>query len=306
MQIKTILNRVQKFKSFVYGDVRWVEGTSTPTLEVEMQPRLNSRAECSGCGQRRPGYDRLPERRFEFIPMWGNKVFFVYAPRRVECPDCGIRVERMPWVSGKHRLTEAYAWFLASPDRALSHHFRGRMVSELRKAYQQGELERISRPGEVDTVLDRLMGIDWVVYTKPWLRNAETVVEYLSRYSHRTAISDARIGAICEGEVEVSYKDYQDNNRWKTLQLPGEELIRRFLLHVLPKGLMRIRHYGFLANRCRKDKLVKIRQWLGQIADHETSDESLQAKNNDWPCPKCHRGQMRVRLALSPIRLTGR
>ena len=167
-------------------------------------------------------------------------------------------------------LDEAGQWHAARssylfPDRALSHHFRGRMVSELRKAYQQGELERISRPGEVDTVLDRLMGIDWVVYTKPWLRNAETVVEYLSRYSHRTAISDARIGAICEGEVEVSYKDYQDNNRWKTLQLPGEELIRRFLLHVLPKGLMRIRHYGFLANRCRKDKLVKIRQRLGQI-----------------------------------------
>ena len=90
----------------------------------------------------------------------------------------------------------------------------------------------------MDTLLDRLMGIDWVVYTKPWIRNAETVVDYLSRYTHRTAISDARIGAICEGEVEVSYKDYQDRDRWKTLRLPGEELIRRFLLHVLPKGLM--------------------------------------------------------------------
>ena len=76
MQIKTILNRVQKFKSFVYGAVRWVEGATVPTLEVELQPRSNSRPECSGCGQRRPGYDRLPERRFEFIPMWGNKVFF--------------------------------------------------------------------------------------------------------------------------------------------------------------------------------------------------------------------------------------
>jgi len=80
MQLTTILNRVQKFKSFVYGAVRWVEGASIPTLEVEMQPRSNSRPECSGCGQRRPGYDRLPERRFEFIPMWGHKVFFVYAP----------------------------------------------------------------------------------------------------------------------------------------------------------------------------------------------------------------------------------
>ncbi|NNF96493.1 MAG: IS91 family transposase, partial [Halobacteria archaeon] len=133
-------------------------------------------------------------------------------------------------------LDEAGQWHAARshylfPDRALSRRFRGRMVSELRKAYQQGELGRITR-SEVDRVLERLMGIDWVVYTKPWLRNAETVVDYLSRYSHRTAISDSRIGAISEDEVEVSYKDYLDRDRWKTMHLPGEELIRRFLLHV--------------------------------------------------------------------------
>ena len=93
MQIKTILNRVQKFKSFVYGAVKLVEGTSVPTLEVELQPRLNSRPICSGCGYKRSGYDRSPERLFEFIPMWGHKVFFRYAPRWVNCPDCGVRVE---------------------------------------------------------------------------------------------------------------------------------------------------------------------------------------------------------------------
>jgi len=120
MQVKTILNRVQKFKSFVYGAVRWVEGASVPTLEVEIQARLNSHPVCSICRRKRPGYDRLPERRFEFIPVWGNKVFFLYAPRRVECPVCGIRVEQMPWVSGKHRLTEAYAWFLAGWAKRLS------------------------------------------------------------------------------------------------------------------------------------------------------------------------------------------
>ena len=120
MQIKTILNRVQKFKSFVYGAVRWVEGAPVPSLEVEIRPRTNSRPLCGGCGRRRPGYDTLPERRFEFIPMWGNKVFFIYAPRRVDCPRCGVRVERMPWVAGKHRLTEAYAWFLAGWAKRLS------------------------------------------------------------------------------------------------------------------------------------------------------------------------------------------
>jgi len=98
------------------------------------------------------------------------------------------------------------------PDRALAHCFRGKMVSALRQAYQHGELDRITNPGEVDAVLKRLMGLEWVVYTKPWLRDAQAVVAYLSRYSHRTAISDARMGEISEDEVAVRYKDYQDND----------------------------------------------------------------------------------------------
>ncbi len=120
MQLKTILNRVQKFKSFVYGSIRWVEDAKAPTIEAELRSRTNSRPVCSGCSHKRPGYDRLPMRRFEFIPMWGIKVFFLYAPRRVDCPACGIRVERMPWSEGKHRLTETYAWFLAGWARRLS------------------------------------------------------------------------------------------------------------------------------------------------------------------------------------------
>ena len=113
MQLKTILNRVQKFKSFVYANVRFIDSAAAPELEVEVVERANSRPLCSGCGQQRPGYDRLPARRFEFVPLWGIKVFLVYAPRRVACPDCRVRVERLPWASGKHRLTHAYAWFLA-------------------------------------------------------------------------------------------------------------------------------------------------------------------------------------------------
>ena len=120
MQLKTILNRVQKFNSFVYGTIRWVNEANEPTVEVELRARANSRAICSGCGHRRPGYDKLPVRRFEFIPLWGIKVFFLYAPRRVECRRCGIKVERMPWVAGKHQLTETYAWFLAGWARRLS------------------------------------------------------------------------------------------------------------------------------------------------------------------------------------------
>ena len=120
MQLKTILNRVQRFNFFVYGKTRWVDATKEPTVEIELYPRKNSRPVCSECGRRRPGYATPPARRFEFIPMGGIKVFFLYAPRRVDCPVCGIRVERMPWSKGKRRLTEAYAWFLASWAKRLS------------------------------------------------------------------------------------------------------------------------------------------------------------------------------------------
>ena len=120
MQLKTILNRVQKFKSFVYGKTHWVEGTKEPTLDVEIHSRKNSRPICPRCNHRRPGYDTQKTQRFEFIPMWGIKVFFLYAPRRVNCPKCGIHVENMPWVRGKHRLTKTYAWFLAGWAKRLS------------------------------------------------------------------------------------------------------------------------------------------------------------------------------------------
>lgn len=120
MQLKTILNQVEKFKSFVYGKVRWAGGPEAPELEVEVVERANGRALCSGCGRPRPGYDRLAARRFEFVPLWGIRVFLVYAPRRVACPQCGVRVEQLPWASGKRRLTGSYAWFLARWARRMS------------------------------------------------------------------------------------------------------------------------------------------------------------------------------------------
>ena len=119
MQLKTILNRVEYFKSFVYGKVRWVDDAARPAIEVEIRPRKNGRPICSGCGQERPGYDRLPARRFEFVPLWGIAVCFVYAMRRVECPECGVKVEKVPWCDGKNQLTTTYRWFLAGWARRL-------------------------------------------------------------------------------------------------------------------------------------------------------------------------------------------
>jgi len=120
MQLKTILNRVEYFKSFVYGKARWVDDDDRPTIEVNIEARKNGRVICSGCGRPAPGYDRLPERRFEFVPLWGIAVYFVYAMRRVECQTCGVKVEQVPWCDGKHQLTTTYRWFLAGWARRLS------------------------------------------------------------------------------------------------------------------------------------------------------------------------------------------
>jgi transposase len=115
MQLKTILNRVERCKSFVYGKITLEEGEGEegPYLEVSIEPRANGRPICSGCGCVRPGYDRLPPRRFEFVPLWQIPVFFLYAMRRVNCPECGVTVERVPWSDGKSRHTKSYQWFLA-------------------------------------------------------------------------------------------------------------------------------------------------------------------------------------------------
>jgi transposase len=113
MQVQTILNRVQRHRSFVYREARFRDGSEGLALDVIIAPRANGRPVCSGCGKRRPGYDRLPARRFQFVPLWGIAVFLVYALRRVNCPGCGVTAERVPWASGKEQLTTAYQWFLA-------------------------------------------------------------------------------------------------------------------------------------------------------------------------------------------------
>lgn len=114
MQLKTILNRCQKFKSFVYRDIRFVEhDDQTSEIEIEVVPRKNAKPICSKC--QRPGtvYDHLGIRRFEFIPLWGFAVFLVYQMRRVNCRRCGVKVERVPWGSGKRELTTTYMQYLA-------------------------------------------------------------------------------------------------------------------------------------------------------------------------------------------------
>ncbi len=120
MLLKTILNRIEHYKSFVYGKVRMLEEDGKLAIEVEVDARANGRPICSGCGRPAPGYDRLTKRRFEYVPLWGIAVFFLYAMRRVDCPQCGVKVEQVPWAKGKSRLTTSYRWFLARWAKRLS------------------------------------------------------------------------------------------------------------------------------------------------------------------------------------------
>jgi len=121
MHLKSILDHVELLESFGYKRERLVATAGGATaIEVEIEPRGNGRPICSGCGKKRPGYDRLAARRFEFVPLWNIAVFFVYAMRRVECPTCGVLVERVPWADGKEQLTTSNRRFLARWAKRLS------------------------------------------------------------------------------------------------------------------------------------------------------------------------------------------
>jgi len=189
------------------------------------------------------------------------------------------------------------------PVRALSRHVRGNMVSELRKAVESGVLPRLTDSRATDRTLDSLMATPWVVFARSTCSHSETVLAYLARYTHRIAISNQRLHAVDDKEVVFRYKDYATGGQQRLMRLPGQEFVRRLLLHVLPHGFMRIRHYGFLANCQRRKKLLKIRRCLD---DRVASTAKLapmavsvvvpaeSSCRMEPRCPKCERGVLRV------------
>jgi len=150
------------------------------------------------------------------------------------------------------------------------------------------------------------MAKDWVVYSKTYLDNPDTVIRYLGRYTRKIAISESRLRTVTDQHVTFDYKDYRDNED-KHMTLRGHEFLRRFLLHVLPQGFMRIRHYGFLSNRTRRKKLDMIRQCL-QAPSCEPIKMEIETDKNPVACrcPKCKKGQLLVRYDIMPPPFYGR
>jgi hypothetical protein len=187
--------------------------------------------------------------------------------------------------------------------------FRRLFLEELQKAFSSGKLHFFS---SLEALRDRKAFLrylatarkaEWVVYAKPPFAGPQQVLDYVGRYTHRVAISNDRLFDLRNGEVRFRWKDYRDHNRQKTMALTADEFIRRFLLHVLPDGFQRIRYYGFLGNRYRKQKLERCRLLLGMpekkapesepSSDYRDCYEKLTGLSL-WQCPVCHQGRMRI------------
>jgi hypothetical protein len=211
-------------------------------------------------------------------------------------PGGGISPDGSRWISPRP------GFFL--PVRVLSRLFQKKFLHYLREAYRQGtlgfygKLLQLSQRDGWNRYLQRLETSDWVVYCKPPFGGPEQVLKYLARYTHRVAISNRRLLSIDPQKVVFRWKDYRHQQRPRTMTLQAEEFIRRFLLHVLPKGFMRIRHYGFLSNRNRQIKLHRCRQLLATKASATNSSGLTQSgcDHLDEPepiCPVCQKGHLR-------------
>src|SRR6266704_3721781 len=219
-------------------------------------------------------------------------------------PAGGLSPDRARWVGSRKN------YFL--PKKVLRKVFRGKFVNALKQAFQdgllrfEGNLKLLAKPKIFAAWLRPLYRQDWVVYLKPPFGGPEYVLQYLGRYTHRVAISNHRLVSFIDGQVTFRWRDSADHNKQKPLPLSVDEFLCRFLLHILPQGFVRIRNFGFLANRKRAMLLPLCFQLLGsaqepQAGQHVASTEDALGL---WRCPKCG-GPMKVveRLTAAEIQL---
>jgi len=198
------------------------------------------------------------------------------------------------------------------PVRALARVFRGKYLAGLQLAFARGDLRFAGRlaglgePGAFQAFVGSLRGTDWVVYAKSPFAGPAQVLAYLGRYTHRVAISNDRLLSLEDGQVRFRWRDYAHGNRLKTMTLSAAEFLRRFLLHVLPAGFVRIRHFGFLANRGRTAKLGRCRALLAVPPPTPRPTESVAALVHRLTgvdltqCPVCRAGRLRLLATFRP------
>jgi hypothetical protein len=190
----------------------------------------------------------------------------------------------------------------------LSRVFRGKFVAGLRKARAEGKLgfhgtqKPLAQPKVFASFLRLLFRKDWVVYSKRPFGGPQHALRYLGCYTHRVAISNHRLVSLVEDQVTFRWRDSAHNNKQRLMSLHVDEFLRRFLLHVLPKGFVRIRHFGFLSTRRRAALLPLCFQLLGASSQSTTSTHAPQDHTAVWQCPRCS-GPMRIVERLTAAQL---
>ena len=200
-------------------------------------------------------------------------------------PAGGLSLDHTRWIRSHPRF------FLPIP--VLREVFRGKFVDALKLAFQRGQLHlsgdlaRLAHPKFFAAWLRPLFRKNWVVYSKPPFGGPEYVLQYLGRYTRRVAISNHRLVSLANGQVTFHWRDSAHNNEQKLMTLALDEFLRRFLLHLLPKGFVRIRHFGLLANRRRSTLLPLCFAALGTVPMQIEPETSTQESDPLWRCPKC-------------------
>ena len=237
------------------------------------------------------------------LHSWGQNLH-LHPHLHCVVPGGGISPDAKRWIPCRK------GFFL--PVRVLGRLFRKKFLAFLRHAFAKDELKL---SGTLDPLKERenwrrflrdLDSHEWVVYAKPPFGDAEQVLKYLARYTHRVAISNNRLVSLEDRKVTFRWKDYKHQRRKRTMTLEATEFIRRFLQHVLPKGFQRIRMYGFLANRSRQKKLALCRELLGSSAETEESDraateEPVEEEKPTSKCPHCDSGRLVCVGEVEPV-----
>jgi hypothetical protein len=236
---------------------------------------------------------------FAILHTWGQNLGY-HPHLHCAIPGGGLSLDGKRWISCRPRF------FL--PVLVLGRLFRRLFLQALEKAFRAGKLQFLSSLQHLcetrafHRYLDQVRRINWVVYSKPPFAGPERVLDYLGRYTHRIAISNNRLISIDGSKIRFAWKDYRNGDRRRVMTLSADEFIRRFLIHVLPSGFQRIRYYGFLGNRYRKEKLARCRELLGMRHPSEHADAMKEGDYRDKvkeltgtslrDCPSCHHGRM--------------